>query len=286
MTAIIQVDQLYKSYGSHEVIKGVSFQIQKGEVFALLGTNGAGKTTILECLEGLRSFEKGTIHIQGTIGVQLQTSSLPEHLKVEEAMKLFSKWNHKQVDSTWINRLGIKNILKKEYHELSTGQKRRLHLAMALIPNPDILILDEPTAGLDVEGRYALHQELHALKQQGKTLLLASHDMAEVEELCDHIAILKNGSLAFCGTPAQIHDQVQNQCKVRMKISGKHMDQPLQYGKWLTPQQGYAYVETSSLELCLQEIMNVLIKQNLRLLDLQVEQTSLEQRFMEIAKES
>ena len=107
-----------------------------------------------------------------------------------EAIKLVSKWNRSAVDPAILDALGIKNIEKKQYAQLSTGQKRRLHLALALIGNPDILFLDEPTAGLDVEGRVTLHEQIRKLQAQGKTIVLASHDMAEVEVLCDRLAIL------------------------------------------------------------------------------------------------
>lgn len=153
MNSAIQVRGLKKSYGSHSVLDGLDFQIEKGEIFALLGVNGAGKTTSLECIEGLRKYDSGTILVDGKMGIQLQSSSLPAHIKPMEAVKLFAKWNRTKIDYAMLNALGIKEIEKKQYIQLSTGQKRRLHLALALISNPDIIFLDEPTAGLDVEGR-------------------------------------------------------------------------------------------------------------------------------------
>lgn len=184
MNRAIQVSGLRKSYGSHAVLKGLDLQIEKGEIFSLLGVNGAGKTTTLECIEGLRKYDSGTIIVNGKTGIQLQSSSLPAHIKPMEAVKLFAKWNRAKIDCSMLNALGIKEIEKKQYAQLSTGQKRRLHLALALISNPDIIFLDEPTAGLDVEGRLSLHEQIRKLKSQGKTIVLASHDMAEVETLC------------------------------------------------------------------------------------------------------
>lgn len=197
MSDAIQISNLQKSYGSHVVLNGLSFCVQQGEIFALLGVNGAGKTTTLECIEGLRRYDGGNIIINGQIGIQLQSASLPEHIKPLEAVKLFAKWNKTSLDKATLDALGIYEFAKKQYFQLSTGQKRRLHLALALTRNPDILFLDEPTAGLDVEGRIALHEQIRQLKASGKTIILASHDMTEVENSCDRLAILSGGEDRF-----------------------------------------------------------------------------------------
>ena len=126
MNSAIQVCGLKKSYGSNIVLNGLDFEIKKGETFALLGVNGAGKTTALECIEGLRKYDSGTITVNGEMGIQLQSSSLPAHIKPMEAVRLFSKWNRAKIDFTMLNALGIKEIEKKQYIQLSTGQKRRL----------------------------------------------------------------------------------------------------------------------------------------------------------------
>lgn len=193
MNEAIIINNLKKSYGTNIVLNGLDFCVQQGEIFALLGINGAGKTTSLECIEGLRKYDSGNITINGKMGIQLQSASLPEHIKPLEAIKLFAKWNKTTLDKATLDALGIYEFMKKEYYQLSTGQKRRLHLALALTRNPDILFLDEPTAGLDVEGRLSLHEQIRQLKAMGKTIILASHDMTEVENLCDRIAILSGG---------------------------------------------------------------------------------------------
>ena len=191
MRYAIEVKELKKNYGSHTVLKGINFNVIKGESFALLGINGAGKTTTLECIEGLKKYDSGNIIVNGKMGIQLQSASLPEHIRAMEAVWLFAKWNKVKINDSMLTSLGIAEFGKKQYLELSTGQKRRLHLALALIPDPEIIFLDEPTAGLDVEGRILLHEEIRKLKEQGKTIIMSSHDMAEVESLCDRIAILK-----------------------------------------------------------------------------------------------
>ena len=168
MNTAVQITDLRKSYGRHAVLKGIDLRILRGEIFALLGVNGAGKTTALECIEGLRKYDSGTITVNGKMGIQLQSSSLPSHIKPMEAVKLFAKWNKTAIDKSMLEALGIQEIQNKQYLQLSTGQKRRLHLALALISDPDIIFLDEPTAGLDVEGRLSLHTQIRRLKSQGK----------------------------------------------------------------------------------------------------------------------
>ena len=158
MTNAIEVNGLRKSYGAKEVLKGIDLCVRRGDIFALLGVNGAGKTTTLECIEGLRKYDSGSISVNGSIGIQLQSAALPAHIKGMEAVRLFSKWNRTNADTSMLAALGADSIANLQYQEMSTGQKRRLHLALALIRNPDIVFLDEPTAGLDVEGRISLHE--------------------------------------------------------------------------------------------------------------------------------
>ena len=131
MKDAIQIHGLKKSF-----LKGLDLQIKKGEIFALLGVNGAGKTTTLECIEGLRKYDSGTITVNGKMGIQLQSSSLPAHIRPMEAVKLFAKWNKTKIDDAMLDGLGIKEMEKTQYIQLSTGQKRRLHLALALIGDP------------------------------------------------------------------------------------------------------------------------------------------------------
>jgi ABC-2 type transport system ATP-binding protein len=267
MNSAIQVRGLKKSYDSNMVLNGLDFQIEKGEIFALLGVNGAGKTTALECIEGLRKYDSGTIVVNGKMGIQLQSSSLPVHIKPMEAVKLFAKWNRTKIDDTMLNTLGMKEIEKKQYMQLSTGQKRRLHLALALIGNPDIIFLDEPTAGLDVEGRVSLHEQIRKLKLQGKTIVLTSHDMAEVETLCDRIAILNSGNIAFCGTASELTDKVGRKYFIHIKT-----------------EQGDNTFETDNIENTLISLLSDLKQKGIRVLDIKVDRGTLEQHFIEIAR--
>lgn len=267
MNGVIQVRGLKKNYDSNIVLNGLDFEIKKGEIFALLGVNGAGKTTTLECIEGLRKYDSGTIMVNGKMGIQLQSSSLPVHIKPMEAVKLFAKWNKVKIDYTMLNTLGMKEIEKKQYTQLSTGQKRRLHLALALIGSPDIIFLDEPTAGLDAPGRVSLHEQIRKLKLQGKTIVLASHDMAEVETLCDRIAILNSGNIVFCGTASELTDKVGRKYFIQIKT-----------------EQGGNTFETDNIENTLISLLSDLRQKGIQVLDIKVDRGTLEQHFIEITR--
>ena len=267
MKYAIEVRGLEKKYGSKMVLKGLDLQIEKGEIFALLGVNGAGKTTTLECIEGMRKYDGGTVIVNGKMGIQLQSSSLPAHIKPMEAIKLFAKWNQTSINNAMLKALGIKEFEKSQYLQLSTGQKRRLHLALALIGNPDIIFLDEPTAGLDVEARLALHEQIRNLKSQGKTIVLASHDMAEVEALCDRIAILNSGKIVFCGTPSELTDKVGRRYYIHLKT-----------------QESEKSFETTNIEDTLISLLNECKQKKIQILDIKVNRGSLEQHFIKMAR--
>lgn len=267
MKDAIQIDGLKKSYGSQQVLKGLTFQVHQGEIFALLGVNGAGKTTALECIEGLRRYDGGSVTVRGRIGIQLQSAALPAHILPMEAVRLFAKWNKTSIDNSMLNELGIPELAPKQYTELSTGQKRRLHLALALISDPEIVFLDEPTAGLDVEGRISLHNQIRQLKARGKTIILASHDMEEVESLCDRIAILSGGKLAFLGTVQELTNQ-----------AGKRYSIQIQTG------QGDVSLESDNIADTLLTLLQDLKQREVAVLDIQINRGTFEQHFMEIAR--
>ncbi len=267
MNNAIQINGLTKSYGNHVVLKGLDFSVRQGEIFALLGVNGVGKTTALECIEGLKKYDSGDITINGKMGIQLQSASLPEHIKAMEAVRLFAKWNKVAINKDMLDTLGISELATKQYYQLSTGQKRRLHLALALISNPDIIFLDEPTAGLDVEGRVSLHEQIRQLKSQGKTIILASHDMTEVESLCDRIAILTDGTIAFIGTTWELSSKV-----------GKY------YNISIRTNEGTENFESDNIGETLLMLLEHYKEKGAAILDIQVDRGSLEQHFIKIAK--
>ena len=263
----LEVKNLTKKYGEKTVVDNLSFTLEKPGVYALLGTNGAGKTTSLECIEGLRKYDSGNITINGIMGIQLQSASLPKYIKALEAVKLFAKWNKTSLDRATLDALGIYELSKKPYYQLSTGQKRRLHLALALTRNPDILFLDEPTAGLDVEGQISLHEQIRQLKAIGKTIILASHDMAEVENLCDRIAILSGGKIAFIGTVGQLGDTI-----------GKH------YNITIQTDNGAEKYESENIGNFLLSLLVQYKEKGETITDIKIDRGSLEQHFIKIAR--
>ncbi|MEG0006004.1 MAG: ABC transporter ATP-binding protein [Clostridium sp.] len=281
---MIKVINLKKQYGSNTIIKGISFEVSKGEIFALLGTNGAGKTTTLECIEGIRRYNSGEILVNGKIGVQLQSSTLPEGIRGIEALKLYAKWNKTEVDLDFVNRLGVSEILKKEYKFMSTGQKRRLHLALAMTGNPEIIFLDEPTAGLDVEGRVALHEEIRRLKSIGKTIIMASHDMAEVESLCDTLAILKDGEIAYLGKVNELINNMKRTYRIYMKLSRNFGNDYSNDYIYKGVEKDYHVFECSKIHEGLLEILSLAKRENIEVADVKVETLTLEDSFMNIAR--
>lgn len=304
----IEIKNLEKRYGNQTVLSGLNFSVRKGETFALLGANGTGKTTTLECIEGLKKYDGGKINVNGKIGIQLQSASLPSHIKAIEAVKLFSKWNKprnrtNKAEKTksknvlddeildLLDSLGINEFAKKQYRQLSTGQKRRLHLVLALTRNPEILFLDEPTAGLDVEGRISLHEQIGKLKAKGKTIVLASHDMSEVENLCDRIAILSGGKIAFIGTVSELNQTVGKHFNIRIQTETETKGGAESKIRMENGVESGIKTEIRTEEFESDDIAETLLSKladykanGKTVLDIQINRGSLEQHFMKIAK--
>jgi ABC-2 type transport system ATP-binding protein len=294
MNIAISVNNLVKKYNNYLALNGISFNVAKGETFALLGGNGAGKTTTLECIEGFRKFDSGQIKVLGyspddsnirrITGVQLQSTSLPDNMTAFEALKLFSNWNNTPVNLELLNTFGLKDLYSKQYKGMSTGQKRRLHLALALINDPQVIFLDEPTAGLDVEGRISLHEEIKRLNKQGKTIILASHDMAEVEALCDRVAIIKDGDIAFIGTPNELAISLSSNTKIHVKSIVEVNKEDFRSCEFDSVDNEYTVYSTTNIGEGLLEILEYMKKSENTVLDIKIERPSLEESFMEIAK--
>ena len=213
--AVVTVDGLRKLYGGKAAVDGISFAVRSGEIFGLLGPNGAGKTTTLECLEGIRRADGGRLEIMGldpsrggrlhqAVGVQLQTSGLPAAMKVGEAIALFCAYHGVPPRYDLLARLGLEDKRQAQYSQLSVGLQRRLALALALAHRPPVVILDEPTAGLDVGSRTELHALMREAKEEGTAILLATHDMAEAEKMADRVAILLAGQDRRGRHPARV----------------------------------------------------------------------------------
>ncbi len=297
--AAVSIRGFVKRYGSFVAINGIDLDVQRGEVFGLLGANGAGKTTTFECLEGLRSVSSGELRIAGCnpqterrtlrkkLGVQLQSSSLPDNIRVSEAIDLVCSWHALPVPDELIEKFEMKELLKKQYHQLSTGQKRRVNLVLALCNRPEVLVLDEPTAGLDVQSRAQLHDEIRAIRAQGVTVLLATHDMAEAETLCDRIAILVGGKIAVCGTPEEITAAGRQNTLVRLRTSHGSLLPGGNVGTavFVGEKDGYLEWECRSAADAVIEILGHVRDAGDTVEDLRVERPSLEERFLEVVKE-
>lgn len=281
MTYAVSVEKLKKSYGEKKVLNDVSFQVKQGEIFALLGVNGAGKTTTLECMEGLKKYDSGRIDINGNFGVQLQNSSFPYNMTAMETIKLFSLWKNTDIPHNHILDFGIDKFQTTHYGKLSTGQKRKLHLTMALLGEPDIIFLDEPTAGLDIEGQIHIHNALKELKKRGKTIILSSHDMSEIEELCDTVAILFQGEVAFCSSTLDLNNNQRNGFRLKVKTSAPI---PLKQGMTVSHENGYHVFQCANLENTLSEISSICKKNKLSILDIAVENKGIAEKFLKVAK--
>ncbi|MCD4802951.1 MAG: ABC transporter ATP-binding protein [Anaerolineales bacterium] len=294
---IIQIKDFKKMYGDFTAVDGISFDVQPGEIFALLGPNGAGKTSTLESLEGLRAPSGGSLTVAGfdpakhprqlrnVIGVQLQSSGLPDSITPDEAMKFFSAYHKVKPRFDLLDRLGLQEKRKTQFCQLSTGQQRRLSLALAVAHDPQVLFLDEPTAGLDVATRVELHDLMRELKAAGSTIILATHDMAEAEELSDRIAILLNGMLATVGTPLEITATGKQLTKVSVRTTDnsltKHNSSLPAVSQHAT-KEDYDIYYSDDIGATIAAIIDHIQSEQDTLIDLRVERPSLEDRFLEI----
>lgn len=212
---IIEVQDLRKAYGGRTAVDGVSFAVEEGEIFGVLGPNGAGKTTTVECVEGLRVPDSGTIRVAGLdpvadhdrvtqiLGAQLQESELQAKLTVREALELYTAFYPNPAD--WrplAERLRVTDTLDSRFGKLSGGQKQRLFIALALIGNPRVVVLDELTTGLDPRARRDTWQLIEDVRDSGVTVLLVTHFMEEAQRLCDRIAVIDQGRIAALDSPA------------------------------------------------------------------------------------
>ncbi|MEL7655423.1 MAG: ABC transporter ATP-binding protein [Bacillota bacterium] len=213
METTIKVEKICKSYAHVKAVENVNISIRRGEVFGLLGANGAGKSTTMECILGTKKQDSGRVSILGMnpqkdrkklferVGVQFQEANYQDKIKVGELCEVTASLYKTSLDyGALLKQFGLSDKPKSLVSELSGGQKQRLFIVLALIPNPEVVFLDELTTGLDAKARRDVWKSLSGLKAKGMTILLTSHFMDEVEALCDKIMILKNGGSVFCGT--------------------------------------------------------------------------------------
>ncbi|WP_018131394.1 ABC transporter ATP-binding protein [Effusibacillus pohliae] len=221
MSVAIVIEDLHKRYKDNHAVRGVSFTVEKGEIFGIVGPNGAGKTTTIEIMEGLRKRDSGTVRILGLdpdrdayelrqrIGVQFQSTSIQERMKVGEAIRLFASFYRQRGDvERIVETLGLKDRLHAQFKDLSGGWKQRVTLALATIHDPEIVFLDEPSTGLDPQARREMWDLIRQLRNQGKTIVVTTHYMEEAERLCDRVAMFNKGKLAALDTPKRLVAQL------------------------------------------------------------------------------
>ena len=228
--SVISVSELRKYYGDVKAVDGVSFEVEAGEVFGILGPNGAGKTTTLEMMEGLRKPDSGSIVIDGVpvwpnpgltkkfIGVQLQSTALFDYLSVAEMLRLFGsfynvKLSDAQVDS-FLEMVSLSEKITSRVKELSGGQQQRLSIALALVNEPKVIFLDEPTTGLDPQARRRLWEVIAGISSSGRTIVLTTHYMEEAETLCRRVAVMDEGRVVILDTPARLIQSLGAKAKI------------------------------------------------------------------------
>jgi ABC-2 type transport system ATP-binding protein len=229
---ILLVENLEKRYDDVHAVRGVSFSVEQGEVFGLLGPNGAGKTSTIEVLEGLRVADGGRVSVCGydpvknptelkhEIGAALQSTSLPDKIRVNEALRLFASfYKRRRSPDELLKRFGLEEKRNAFYSQLSGGQKQRLALAIAIVNDPKVLFLDEPTAGLDPQVRREIYDIIEELKSQKKTIVLTTHYIEEAERLCDRVAIVDHGRVIAMGTPRELKQSSANTTRVEVRLA-------------------------------------------------------------------
>jgi ABC-2 type transport system ATP-binding protein len=232
MSPVIEVRQLHKRYGATVAVDDISFAVHEGEIFGILGPNGAGKTTTVECIEGLRTPDRGTVSVLGLdpgrdraeltqrLGVQLQDSQLPDKLRVDEALDLYSSFYRNPADwRALVDMLGLADKTRTRFGNLSGGQKQRLSIALALVGTPQVAVLDELTTGLDPAARRDTWELIEGVRDRGVTIVLVTHFMEEAERLCDRVALIDSGRAVAIDTPANLAEGVETEQRIQFRPS-------------------------------------------------------------------
>jgi ABC-2 type transport system ATP-binding protein len=296
----ISVQNLHKSYGALEAVRGIDLEVKTGEVFGLLGPNGAGKTTTLEILEGLRPRTSGAVSVLGLdpesqkkeikdrIGVCLQATNLPDKMKVHEALDLFAAFYSKNADrDELLKRLQLWDKKDAFYKTLSGGQKQRVALALSLVNDPSLLFLDEPTTGLDPQVRLEIHNVIQELKQDKRSILITTHYIEEAERLCDRVAIIDAGKIIELGTPREIQSRVLGQTKIEVTTKTPlpldALPEKIRNEKHSVTEDGRTLsVQSSTPASLIVELVRWIDQLGFELEDIQMKRPTLEDVFIEL----
>jgi len=293
----ISIRSLRKSYGDNEALRGIDLEIETGGVFGLLGPNGAGKTTMVEILEGLREPTSGevsvlgldptrqTIELQQRIGAQLQATQIPNDLTAREVLRLFASFYERSlpVDEV-LERVNLDGKSRDLARNLSGGQKQRLAIGMALIHDPDLLIFDEPTAGLDPAARRQLHEIILDLRDRGRTIILTTHYIEEAEKLCQRVVMLNRGEVVADGTPRELVGRSVHESTLYLSVAGEFDAAPLlAVGAQDQGRRDNEYrFGTSDPAAVVVALGEVLRTQNVTLTDLHMRRPTLEDVYLEL----
>jgi ABC-2 type transport system ATP-binding protein len=298
MSAHVSIRQLSKRYGAVEAVRGVSLELQRGEVFGLLGPNGAGKTTTIECLVGLREPDAGEISIGGLnlrrepaaakqkIGVALQSPALPGRITPREALRLFGSFYEQSVaPETLLTRFDLTAQADLLLETLSGGQRQRVSLALAFVNQPELVVLDEPTSGLDPQSRHEIRAEIARMKAAGHTVLVCTHELAEAEQVCDRLAILHQGRVIATGTPRELVATAlarQSVTLVTTQPLTPALLASLAGGEAVAIEDNTTRWTTTDAVATLTNLTALLSAQRIGLVDLQVHPASLESVFLQL----
>jgi ABC-2 type transport system ATP-binding protein len=295
---VVTVEHLVKRYGRRVAVSDVSFSIHEGEIFGLIGPNGAGKTTTVECISGLRAPKSGSISVYGLspqkdrnkmrefVGVQLQESALPPRLRVGEAVKLFASFYSTPRDpDELLESLGIKEVEHSAFRKLSGGQKQRLSIALALVGNPKLAILDELTTGLDPEARRETWSLIERMRDRGVTVILVTHFMDEAERLCDRLALINHGTVRALDTPEAIAAKAGGS-RVRFATSQPVDDQTLRAIPGVNEiERKERYLTVTGTGDLAGALINALAAIGVRVSDLEARAGNLEDAFIKLTKD-
>ncbi len=299
---IIQVVNLTKHYGPVQALRGVSFEVEEGEVFGLLGPNGAGKTSTVEILEGLRPADGGIVSVCGLdpqssgsdfkqeIGAVLQATALPDKLRVGEAVSMFASFYKRRRDpAALLKRFGLEEKRNTFYSQLSGGQKQRLALAMSLVNEPRVLFLDEPTAGLDPQVRREIYTIIEELKKERKTILLTTHYIEEAEKLCDRVAIVDQGRVVTQGTPRELKQRSAGTTRIELRLARPEPDAALKQLEGVADchaSDGAYIMHSTRVPATIVSLVKYLEAQGNELASLDIAAPSLEDVFLELTGRS
>jgi ABC-2 type transport system ATP-binding protein len=296
----VVVEDLHKSYGELEAVRGIDLEIGTGEVFGLLGPNGAGKTTTIEILEGIRPRTSGRVSVLGfdpavqtkeiknRIGVCLQATNLPDKIKVHEALELFDAFYTRHTDrEKLLKRLQLWDKKDAFYKSLSGGQKQRVALALALLNEPILLFLDEPTTGLDPQVRHEIHGVIQELKENRRSILITTHYIEEAERLCDRVAIIDAGKIIELGSPREIQQRVLGHTLVEVTTNDRmpmdRLPERLRYEKHTTRDDDRTLsMQSESPAALIVELVKWIDQENLVLVDIHMKRPTLEDVFIEL----